>query len=225
MKHLQIAIIIYAVLFTSTNAELSIQDSTDLWNAFDTLSLKWDEEAKETANAILIGQKSSGYVTEDYQSFFKAYFEANLITNNLAGYLGYPTFYWGASHHEILQTAQVKPLMQIVDSILRIDNLENDIAQDSLFRNKLFKTITHLYDLGFRKESVLDTSYGVEMVKQMEEIVSSYKNIYSRDFSHSPTTKPYLASLRWQVHIFLIAGKPLSLQRKNDLITLLDLPY
>src|SRR6056297_2568011 len=115
-KNKILVLLIGLFLAVNLQASLSTADRDSLMKHLKILSDQgWVEESKNLCNNIM---GNSNYSWQEWQEFFEDYYEKHPATQNLWGYLGYPTCYWFSDDlHYNLQRAHIEIFPNKIDSI------------------------------------------------------------------------------------------------------------
>ena len=219
-------LIILMVLLLAINlqASLSSADRDSLMKHLKILSDQgWVEESKNLCNNIIGG---SNYSWQEWKEFFDDYYKQNPATQNLWGYLGYPSYYWfGDDLHYNLQRAHIEIFPDKIDSIFTKYNvyLATSLGSKDDLRKSLFVYLRQTARLLNGSRSLIEKSIKDSLINSIEDWTAKYPDFFKKDSETQPDRLPYVGAVRWQLHSILLDYLELTIQRKDHLVDLLGI--
>jgi hypothetical protein len=178
-------------------ASLTQSDEVTLNSNLETLSTGWQQDAVNSANAIL---SNATYTSTNWANYFQTFFNttAHPYTNHLRNYLGYPVHWWfDEPTHQRLQEGLTVPLLDRIDALMAANgaNLGPALDADPNLRESLFNSHGMLDQIGTDNDVSTTTR---------ETVFSRYRSLivrnarYLRSGAIDTTAQPYVATLRAQ---------------------------
>ncbi|HMA61204.1 MAG TPA: hypothetical protein VKP78_01005, partial [bacterium] len=223
-KNKILVLLIGLFLAVNLQASLSTADRDSLMKHLKILSDQgWVEESKNLCNNIM---GNSNYSWQEWQEFFEDYYEKHPATQNLWGYLGYPTYYWFSDDlHYNLQRAHIEIFPNKIDSIFTKYDvyLATSLGSEEDLRKSLFVYLRQTARLLNGSRSLIEKSIKDSVINSVEEWVTNYPDFFKKDSETQPKKLPYVGAVRWQLHSMLLDYSELTDERKDYLQSLLGI--
>lgn len=204
------------------NAQLSPTDKNALDNYLTTLSLGWDPTSVHESNMIFAKPQ---YNSSNLTGYFNDYFSRNKYTNDLANYLGYPTFFWlGNDVNLKLQTALENIFSKHLDSFyIKMDSFPSAVKNNTSFLHDVNNKISMLANLASTTYSKLGAAKLDSMNVFFEKLITNSPYL-KRNRVYPLNQEPYIARLAIGIHAIWINMKLQDEARIEKIISVIQLP-
>jgi hypothetical protein len=181
----------------------------------------WNQAAVDASTSIF---GTNGITSLKWEQFLTNFFNNNPFTNNLWGYIGYPTFYWiGDEAKRNLQNGMYKALLGNVERLTEENqvNLGEALNNDPMLLQSLINS--HKFIHRISKEGQISDAVRVEIYNYYKLYINKYPGYFNSDVTFDADTYRFLGILRGQVYMNLKDLIPLTPGIKEDIAQVIKL--